>query len=1062
MGAASAIKAGEAFVRASLETADIDKGLIKLRAKIVSWQASLSKLGNVTIGGQLPGPIGMLMQFAASPAGVFTGLVTAASLTAKMGNDMLVMAEKVGIGVEQMSALDYAAKQFNINAGEFATGMKNMARTIETAARGNMQLIIQLARYNVHVRELQNLSPDEQFRKIADAISKIPNPTERAAAAIAIFGRWGSQLMPLLMQGADGIGAWEDRAKQLGITIDGKVAASGRVFIQMWHDFYEVAMSSVRVIGGALLPMLNNMVNTLVRVTAAVREWLENHQELTQGILIGTGAFIAFGIAVKGLAMALGLASQAVMLFKFALDTVLFIPRMAFAAAAEIAAIAWRVAAKAVSAAWSAVASMASMLWSYAGQLVQVAWTGIIAVIGLAWQAMVMVGTAAWTIAVPVIGAAWTGMIGLIGSMFSGIVGIVTALWVGASGIAGAAWTSVAPMVAMAWSAIAPAVTAVWTAFAEVTSAVWAAVAPIISAAWILAGLAVSIAWGLAANIVYGVWLVGAGLVTAAWAISAEVVGFAWMAVASGLYVAFVAASGLAATAWAAIAPTVGAVWAILGPIVAAAWSAAGVVAGAIWAAASLIVGAAWSLVSGVVGAAWAAIAPMVAAAWAAISAVVGVAWSAVASVVAAVWTAMAATLGVVIPTVFLAGLGIAITGAILYFTGLGGKITDVMKRAAQSVSDTVSGVGESIGTSITSGFSSIRKVTTGIYNDFAEVIPKIGEAFGQLWGGFYDDATQSIGMIMKALSAGDITGAMAVVVAELKVEWQRLVLFAAQAWTAMAPKLMTALTRVKVVFAEILASVQQSVNKILTSLEHAADLWALATGNKEERMQQIASGVEKNRMAPVLSGIEQLPIAEQKKALDKLYKEQEKRVQEKADLADAAHERKTPEGGFATIEGERMSRDAIEQANRDILTDIRHRREALEKLPADAAKPVGVEGDPFAAQKGALAAAEEEARKARAKLSAAQAKPDYGKINIPGMDNKESSPLPIQEGRHAAGTFSAMALSMMGGGNDPVVLELKDIKRLLAKNHAWGKENAMDERNVKRAQLVEQTRGLA
>ncbi|MCX7704278.1 MAG: hypothetical protein N2234_09330, partial [Planctomycetota bacterium] len=49
-----------------------------------------------------------------------------------------------------------------------------------------------LAMLGLSVRQLASLSPDQQFVVIAEALSKIPDPTRRAAVAMEVFGKYES------------------------------------------------------------------------------------------------------------------------------------------------------------------------------------------------------------------------------------------------------------------------------------------------------------------------------------------------------------------------------------------------------------------------------------------------------------------------------------------------------------------------------------------------------------------------------------------------------------------------------------------------------------------------------------------------------------------------------------------------------------------------------------------------------------------------------------------------------------------------------------------------------
>ncbi len=139
---------------------------------------------------------------------------------------------------------------------------------------------------------------EEQFRRIADRIAAIQNPAERAAAAVKIFGRNGTELLPLLLQGADGIAKWEARARALGLVMNGEAAEGAHRFSQLLGDLHDVMMSSVRVIGGALIPYLDGMVNRIVQVITSVRQWIKEHRGLAIVLLQVSGAIVGAGLAM--------------------------------------------------------------------------------------------------------------------------------------------------------------------------------------------------------------------------------------------------------------------------------------------------------------------------------------------------------------------------------------------------------------------------------------------------------------------------------------------------------------------------------------------------------------------------------------------------------------------------------------------------------------------------------------------------------------------------------------------------------------------------------------------
>ncbi len=56
------------------------------------------------------------------------------------------------------------------------------------------------------------------LNKSPRVLCSIHNPTERATAAIELFGKSGQSLLPLLMQGSEGIAAAQREAEKLGLS----------------------------------------------------------------------------------------------------------------------------------------------------------------------------------------------------------------------------------------------------------------------------------------------------------------------------------------------------------------------------------------------------------------------------------------------------------------------------------------------------------------------------------------------------------------------------------------------------------------------------------------------------------------------------------------------------------------------------------------------------------------------------------------------------------------------------------------------------------------------------
>ncbi|MEN6385517.1 MAG: hypothetical protein ABFD79_10000, partial [Phycisphaerales bacterium] len=82
------------------------------------------------------------------------------------------------------------------------------------------------AMLGLSANSFKGLKPEEQFRLLADRLSQIQDPSQRAAIAMKVFGKSGTSLLPMLEKGAAGLDELMEEAKQLGLVLSSEDAAS--------------------------------------------------------------------------------------------------------------------------------------------------------------------------------------------------------------------------------------------------------------------------------------------------------------------------------------------------------------------------------------------------------------------------------------------------------------------------------------------------------------------------------------------------------------------------------------------------------------------------------------------------------------------------------------------------------------------------------------------------------------------------------------------------------------------------------------------------------------------
>lgn len=209
---------------------------------------------------------------------------------ADYGDTIAKMSERTGIAAQTLSEFEYIAGQCGTNLGAFETAIKTMEKTLAGAANGASEAQGKLSQLGVSFFELQNKSPDQQFRTIAEAIARLPDPSQRAAAAMAMFGRSGTDLLPLMNAGAGAIDELAQKAHDLGLVLsdeDYQAAEDAKDAM----DNFKRSLDGVKMqLSSALTPMLTSVANGFAKVSSKVIALAQSNPNAARTIAVVVAA----------------------------------------------------------------------------------------------------------------------------------------------------------------------------------------------------------------------------------------------------------------------------------------------------------------------------------------------------------------------------------------------------------------------------------------------------------------------------------------------------------------------------------------------------------------------------------------------------------------------------------------------------------------------------------------------------------------------------------------------------------------------------------------------------
>lgn len=172
------------------------------------------------------------------------------------------LSQKLGIAPGRLQALEFSAKQFNIQLEPLARAITTMSDRI---ASGDKSLMKALDELELSFQTIRSMSPDGAFLEIARAIAKVEDPMKRAALAQDAFGRGGHELLPLLTSDVDKL---MQKAKDLGFVMEDDVTKAAADLNDEIGNLLDVGKRLIVAFFAPLLPLLNPLVSWFTFLTA--------------------------------------------------------------------------------------------------------------------------------------------------------------------------------------------------------------------------------------------------------------------------------------------------------------------------------------------------------------------------------------------------------------------------------------------------------------------------------------------------------------------------------------------------------------------------------------------------------------------------------------------------------------------------------------------------------------------------------------------------------------------------------------------------------------------------
>lgn len=186
-------------------------------------------------------------------------------------------AERTGISRERFQELSFAAKLSGSSAETLGGALQKMQINIGAATAGSKELSQMFKGLGINIKDSSGKlkSSDALFDTFVDRISKIKDPSLQAQAAVKIFGKSATELLPLIRGGSAGLKEMSDEARRLGVVISDSAVREGEDFGDTLDTIHAALGGVSNSIGSSLVPQLNILGKRLIETIVKYRPQIE-------------------------------------------------------------------------------------------------------------------------------------------------------------------------------------------------------------------------------------------------------------------------------------------------------------------------------------------------------------------------------------------------------------------------------------------------------------------------------------------------------------------------------------------------------------------------------------------------------------------------------------------------------------------------------------------------------------------------------------------------------------------------------------------------------------------
>lgn len=194
-------------------------------------------------------------------------------------------AQFTGIATQALQELRHAAERSGVDVESLNTSVFRLAHSIGEASKGTGAQADAFRKLGVHLKDSDGKlrSTDEIIMSLADGFAAMPDSLEKTGLAMAIFGRAGGKMIPMLNRGKEGIAKLRDEAIVLS---DESIKLSQKIKAKL-NQMHEASERFWTRLVERALPYLNKLLGWTIKATKGLSKFLHENSKAVMGAIGG-------------------------------------------------------------------------------------------------------------------------------------------------------------------------------------------------------------------------------------------------------------------------------------------------------------------------------------------------------------------------------------------------------------------------------------------------------------------------------------------------------------------------------------------------------------------------------------------------------------------------------------------------------------------------------------------------------------------------------------------------------------------------------------------------------